>query len=72
MVLEEEQLVVDEAALMKIVREYTREAGVRNLEQQVAGMNRKAAKKIVSDPNYTGSCNGRKLEGLSRTDQVSL
>lgn len=48
--LEEEQLVVDEDALMKIVREYTREAGVRNLEQQVAGMNRKAAKKIVSDP----------------------
>jgi ATP-dependent Lon protease len=48
--LEEEQLVVDEAALMKIVREYTREAGVRNLEQQVAGMNRKAAKKIVADP----------------------
>ena len=34
--LEEDQLVVDEAALMKIVREYTREAGVRNLEQQVA------------------------------------
>ncbi|NRF91462.1 endopeptidase La [Paenibacillus frigoriresistens] len=48
--LEEDQLVVDEAALMKIVREYTREAGVRNLEQQVAGMNRKAAKKIVSNP----------------------
>jgi ATP-dependent Lon protease len=48
--LEEDQLVVDEDALMKIVREYTREAGVRNLEQQVAGMNRKAAKKIVSDP----------------------
>ena len=38
MVLEEEQLVVDEAALMKIVREYTREAGVRNLEQQVAAL----------------------------------
>ncbi|UKS27696.1 endopeptidase La [Paenibacillus sp. HWE-109] len=48
--LEEDQLIVDEAALMKIVREYTREAGVRNLEQQVAGVNRKAAKKIVSDP----------------------
>lgn len=49
--LQDEQLVVDDAALMKIVREYTREAGVRNLEQQVAGMNRKAAKKIVSDPS---------------------
>lgn len=49
--LEEDQLVVDDSALMKIVRDYTREAGVRNLEQQVAGMNRKAAKKIVSDPS---------------------
>ncbi|WNR45817.1 endopeptidase La [Paenibacillus roseipurpureus] len=48
--LEEGQLIVDEGALMKMVREYTREAGVRNLEQQVAGMNRKAAKKVVSDP----------------------
>ncbi|NEW04467.1 endopeptidase La [Paenibacillus sp. SYP-B3998] len=49
--LQEEQLIVEEAALMKIVREYTREAGVRNLEQQVAGMNRKAAKQIVTDPS---------------------
>ncbi|MGG1555538.1 MULTISPECIES: endopeptidase La [Paenibacillus] len=49
--LQDDQLVVDEGALMKIVREYTREAGVRNLEQQVAGINRKAAKKIVSDPS---------------------
>lgn len=49
--LEEDQLQVDDSALMKIVRDYTREAGVRNLEQQVAGMNRKAAKKIVSDPS---------------------
>lgn len=49
--LEDDQLQVDDSALMKIVRDYTREAGVRNLEQQVAGMNRKAAKKIVSDPS---------------------
>ncbi|MBD0381657.1 endopeptidase La [Paenibacillus sedimenti] len=49
--LQEEQLLVEEAALMKIVREYTREAGVRNLEQQVAGMCRKAAKQIVADPS---------------------
>jgi len=48
--LQEEQLTVDEAALMRIVREYTRESGVRNLEQQVASVCRKAAKLIVSDP----------------------
>jgi ATP-dependent Lon protease len=49
--LQEGQLIVDEEALMKVIREYTREAGVRNLEQQIAGICRKAAKQIVSDPN---------------------
>ncbi|MBP1995949.1 endopeptidase La [Paenibacillus eucommiae] len=49
--LQEEQLIVEEEALMKIIREYTRESGVRNLEQQIAGLCRKAAKQIVSDPS---------------------
>jgi ATP-dependent Lon protease len=51
--LKEEQLVVDDAAVMKVIREYTREAGVRNLEQQIAGICRKAAKEIVADPDKT-------------------
>ncbi|KOP64475.1 DNA-binding protein [Bacillus sp. FJAT-18019] len=44
-----EQLVLDEEALMKVIREYTRESGVRNLEQQVAALCRKAAKQIVTN-----------------------
>ncbi|MFD2670517.1 endopeptidase La [Marinicrinis sediminis] len=47
--LEETQLDVQEDTLLKVVREYTREAGVRNLEQQMASLSRKAAKAIVSD-----------------------
>ncbi|WP_340025429.1 endopeptidase La [Paenibacillus sp. FSL K6-1096] len=47
--LEEEQLVIGDDALLKIVREYTRESGVRNLEQQIAALCRKAAKQIVSE-----------------------
>lgn len=46
--LSEEQLKVDETALIKVIREYTRESGVRNLEQQVASICRKAAKSIVA------------------------
>jgi len=51
--LEEEQLTVPEDTLLQVVREYTREAGVRNLEQQVASLCRKAAKEIVSEPGKT-------------------
>jgi ATP-dependent Lon protease len=47
--LEEGRLEVEEDALLQIIREYTRESGVRNLEQQVAAICRKAAKAIVTD-----------------------
>ncbi|MCK8488861.1 endopeptidase La [Paenibacillus sp. MBLB2552] len=47
--LETEQLEVGEDVLLKVIREYTRESGVRNLEQQVAALCRKAAKQIVSE-----------------------
>ncbi|MDO3410205.1 endopeptidase La [Saccharibacillus sp. CPCC 101409] len=46
--LSEEQLELPEEGLLRMIREYTREAGVRNLEQQVASICRKAAKQLVS------------------------
>lgn len=47
--LEAEQLLIDESAIQKVIREYTRESGVRNLEQQIAALCRKTAKRIVTD-----------------------
>lgn len=41
-------LQVKDEAIQKVVRYYTREAGVRNLERQIATLCRKAAKKIVT------------------------
>jgi ATP-dependent Lon protease len=35
--------------MMQVIREYTRESGVRNLEQQIAAICRKAAKALVSN-----------------------
>ncbi len=48
--LEPEQLVVESDALLALIRDYTRESGVRNMEQQLASTCRKAARAIVSDP----------------------
>ncbi|MCL6604702.1 MAG: endopeptidase La [Paenibacillus sp.] len=47
--LEDEQLRIEDDVLLLIIREYTRESGVRNLEQQIAALCRKAAKQIVSN-----------------------
>ncbi|MFP4979279.1 endopeptidase La [Paenibacillus sp. CN-4] len=51
--LTEEQLQISEDTLLRVIREYTRESGVRNLEQQVAALCRKAAKLIVSNEKET-------------------
>ena len=39
---------IHENALRKVIQDYTREAGVRQLEREIAGLMRKAALKIVS------------------------
>ncbi|WP_153123012.1 endopeptidase La [Peribacillus tepidiphilus] len=46
--LKKSQLQVKEEAILKIIRYYTREAGVRSLERQLAAICRKTAKIIVS------------------------
>ncbi|MGU3473042.1 endopeptidase La [Paenibacillus sp. D51F] len=46
--LKEEQLEIEPEALLQLIRGYTRESGVRNLEQQIAAISRKAAKRLVS------------------------
>ncbi len=46
--LDKGKMQVKEEAMIKVIRYYTREAGVRNLERQMATLCRKAAKIIVS------------------------
>lgn len=45
--LKTSQLTVSDSALQIIIKNYTRESGVRNLERQIAKLCRKAAMKIV-------------------------
>jgi len=51
--LTEKQLTFGDDALREIIRSYTREAGVRNLEREIGNISRKVARKVVKDPAYT-------------------
>ncbi|MBX3487269.1 MAG: endopeptidase La [Candidatus Paracaedibacteraceae bacterium] len=43
------ELTIDESVLRDLVRRYTRESGVRNLEREIANLSRKAIKEILVD-----------------------
>ncbi len=47
--LKGEQLSITDGALLTIIRNYTREAGVRNLEREIAAICRKVAREIVTN-----------------------
>jgi ATP-dependent Lon protease len=61
--LKPDELVIRESALRDIVRYYTREAGVRNLEREVAKVCRKVVKEILlKQPKGTITVTPKKLE----------
>ncbi len=55
-------LSFEDDALVEIIRSYTREAGVRNLEREIANICRKVARKVVKE--------GKTLEVTIRRDDV--
>jgi ATP-dependent Lon protease len=67
--LAQSQVQVPTSAMRYIITHYTREAGVRGLERQMAAVCRKAARKIVSRPTTRVRLSERNIEqylGVSR------
>ena len=81
--LNAKQIQFTDDALHEIIRKYTRESGVRNLEREIANLCRKTAKRIVTAELKTSSITpeevekllGRpkfRMQGISETNQVGL
>ncbi|WLR46101.1 endopeptidase La [Halobacillus litoralis] len=62
--LKKGQLQLRDDALLKLIRRYTREAGVRGLERELASLCRKAAKIIVSGEKQRVVVTEKQLEDL--------
>src|SRR5699024_5130904 len=62
--LTKNQLQIRDDALMKMIRHYTREAGVRGLERQIATLCRKAAKIIITGEKQRVIITEKTLEDL--------
>ena len=63
--LKKTQVRLSDDAIREIIRCYTRESGVRNLERELANLCRKCAMRFVSDPELKRiSVTGRNLEEL--------
>jgi len=68
--LKEGELVIQESALRDIVRYYTRESGVRNLEREIAKIARKVVKEIaLAGPRVAKKKGGKQPAALQITSK---
>lgn len=58
-----------EGAIRKIIRQYTREAGVRGLEREIASICRKVARKVVEDKNAYENITANSVAKLLGTEK---
>jgi ATP-dependent Lon protease len=60
--LKAKEFAIDDEALMTVIRRYTREAGVRNLERELATLARKAVKELIVTQKKSIKITAKNLE----------
>ena len=61
--LKKTEFSITDPAMMEIIRTYTREAGVRNLEREIAKLSRKAVTEIIRGKSKSVEVTPERLEG---------
>ena len=69
--MKEDEWKVTDEAIVDLIRYYTREAGVRSLERELANLIRKAVKLIVSGKKITVAVNRKNLEKFAKIRKYS-
>ncbi len=54
----------DRSAISKLINDYTRESGVRNLERQIASVNRLVAKSVAMEEDYDSKISSAKVRKI--------
>lgn len=67
--LKDANISFTEGAIRKIIRQYTREAGVRSLEREIASICRKVARKVVDDKNAYENITANSVVSLLGTEK---
>ncbi len=70
--LEPKEWSIDDDALLTLIRRYTREAGVRNLERELSTLIRKAVKELTIKKKQSVEVTDKSLRRLSRRAEVPL
>ena len=68
--LTKSNLKITDEAMTHVIRHYTHEAGVRNLNREIANVCRKVARKVVADKTFAPGSHALERERLPRHHQV--
>ncbi len=66
-----EQVKITQPVMQRIITDYTREAGIRNLERQLSTICRKAARKVLEKPHVSVRITAHNLEQYLGTARYS-
>ena len=73
--LKQKDVTINDAALQKIIQDYTRESGVRDLDRQIASVMRRVAKSVVTKEKYNKAIKPADIEkilGPTKFDKDSI